>query len=299
MARPKKEFSDDDKQCQRDLLWAAQSGDQKALELLLRQNRGLFLLALRQAFPRYTGKVPVQEYLGEATLAFLRAVMQWDAVRGEFSTYVVTAMRRRIRRQWRQERLLVTVHEAASDCWQELPARRRRSAEQQRAARRVLRHNRRAARRARRSNFWRPYAEWSGLSQATHWNGKLYFRRESDPGPTPPRSMPEMEQALRILSPRAQQIIELRFYQGKLLEEIAAVLKVTRERVRQLEAQAIRKLQTQASFGSWPRCYRPTPHEATDARIRLQKSLADAGPAGGGSPGAGDLGVVAESAGLE
>ena len=47
---------------------------------------------------------------------------------------------------------------------------------------------------------------------------------------------------LDILSPRERKVLKMRFGEGKTLAEIAEQLCVTRERVRQLEAKALRKL---------------------------------------------------------
>ena len=47
---------------------------------------------------------------------------------------------------------------------------------------------------------------------------------------------------LDILSPRERKVLKMRFGEGMTLAEIAERLCVTRERVRQLEAKALRKL---------------------------------------------------------
>ena len=47
---------------------------------------------------------------------------------------------------------------------------------------------------------------------------------------------------LDILSPRERKVLKMRLGEGKTLTEIAEQLCVTRERARQLEAKALRKL---------------------------------------------------------
>ena len=47
---------------------------------------------------------------------------------------------------------------------------------------------------------------------------------------------------LDILSPRERKVLKMRLGEGKTLTEIAEQLCVTRERSRQLEAKALRKL---------------------------------------------------------
>jgi RNA polymerase primary sigma factor len=56
----------------------------------------------------------------------------------------------------------------------------------------------------------------------------------------------QMEKVLHTLTDREKQVLELRFgiKDGcpRTLEEVGAIFKVTRERVRQIEAKALRKL---------------------------------------------------------
>ena len=58
----------------------------------------------------------------------------------------------------------------------------------------------------------------------------------------------QVERALSALSPREKEILQLRFGIGRdgehTLEEIGARFAVTRERIRQIEAQALRKLRS-------------------------------------------------------
>jgi RNA polymerase primary sigma factor len=75
---------------------------------------------------------------------------------------------------------------------------------------------------------------------------------EDHSGPSPTRSAyeflrhREVERILSTLSEREAQIIRLRFGIGtgypRTLEEVGRIFNVTRERVRQIEAKAIRKL---------------------------------------------------------
>ena len=60
----------------------------------------------------------------------------------------------------------------------------------------------------------------------------------------------EVERAIAQLNPRMQRVLELRYglhgESPRSLEEVGKVLGVTRERVRQLEANAFRELQAVA-----------------------------------------------------
>jgi len=51
-----------------------------------------------------------------------------------------------------------------------------------------------------------------------------------------------IEQNLSTLSPKQQMILKMRFWKGMTLEEVAKALGVTYERIRQLEAKAMRQL---------------------------------------------------------
>lgn len=68
------------------------------------------------------------------------------------------------------------------------------------------------------------------------------------PAPTPQDAMEEDERrrivraTLRTLPQREQTIIELRFFEEKTLEEVGQEMGVTRERIRQIEARALRHL---------------------------------------------------------
>ena len=73
----------------------------------------------------------------------------------------------------------------------------------------------------------------------------------------------KIEQVLKTLTYREREIIKLRYGLGDgytyTLEEVGGIFKVTRERVRQIEAKAVRKLQHPAATtagelpGAWKR----------------------------------------------
>lgn len=64
----------------------------------------------------------------------------------------------------------------------------------------------------------------------------------------------QLEEVLESLTPREQQVLKLRFGledgRGRTLEEVGQVFGVTRERIRQIEAKALRKLRHQAAARS-------------------------------------------------
>ena len=57
-------------------------------------------------------------------------------------------------------------------------------------------------------------------------------------------SLSRVREALKLLDPRERQVISLRFFQGKTLEEVSVLIKRTRERVRQIQNQALSKMRS-------------------------------------------------------
>lgn len=55
-------------------------------------------------------------------------------------------------------------------------------------------------------------------------------------------SLSRVREALKLLDQRERQVISLRFFQGKTLEEVSVLIKRTRERVRQIQNQALSKM---------------------------------------------------------
>ena len=55
-------------------------------------------------------------------------------------------------------------------------------------------------------------------------------------------SLFRVRQALKLLDPRERQVISLRFFHGKTLEEVSVMIRRTRERVRQIQNQALSRM---------------------------------------------------------
>ena len=55
-------------------------------------------------------------------------------------------------------------------------------------------------------------------------------------------SLMRVREALKLLDRRERQVISMRFFQGKTLEEVSVLIKRTRERVRQIQNQALSKM---------------------------------------------------------
>lgn len=84
------------------------------------------------------------------------------------------------------------------------------------------------------------------LAYAEHTRERLTYEARPETW-----DMPEqVEKALKTLTFRERTILQMRFGLGGgepyLLEEVAAIFKVTRERIRQIEQRAIRRLQLRA-----------------------------------------------------
>jgi RNA polymerase primary sigma factor len=88
-----------------------------------------------------------------------------------------------------------------------------------------------------------------GESEDSYFGDFIEDERQDAPSETAAQDMlkQRIEQVLRTLTYREREIIKLRYGIGDgytyTLEEVGRIFKVTRERVRQVEAKAIRKLQ--------------------------------------------------------
>jgi RNA polymerase primary sigma factor len=88
-----------------------------------------------------------------------------------------------------------------------------------------------------------------GENEDSHFGDFIEDERQEAPSSTAGNEMLKMriEQVLKTLTYREREIIKLRYGIGDgytyTLEEVGRIFKVTRERVRQVEAKAIRKLQ--------------------------------------------------------
>jgi RNA polymerase primary sigma factor len=88
-----------------------------------------------------------------------------------------------------------------------------------------------------------------GESEDSYFGDFIEDERQDMPSETAAQDMlkQRIEQVLRTLTYREREIIKLRYGIGDgytyTLEEVGRIFKVTRERVRQVEAKAIRKLQ--------------------------------------------------------
>ena len=107
-----------------------------------------------------------------------------------------------------------------------------------------------------------------GNSEDSHFGDLLPDGARESPaiGATQEMLRSRIAKVLKTLSYREREIIKLRYGLGDgysyTLEEVGHIFKVTRERIRQIEAKAVRKLQQPAAarswWGSWTRCVATT-----------------------------------------
>lgn len=57
-----------------------------------------------------------------------------------------------------------------------------------------------------------------------------------------------LNEQLQLLNPQERKIIELRYYKDQTLEEVGKIFQLTRERIRQIEFKALRKLRSGPRF---------------------------------------------------
>lgn len=65
---------------------------------------------------------------------------------------------------------------------------------------------------------------------------------EQEPNVSDERTKQVFSEVLTTLTPKEEKVIRMRYYENKPLTEIAAVFSVQQERIRQIEAKALRKL---------------------------------------------------------
>ncbi|OGW94815.1 MAG: hypothetical protein A3K16_06120 [Omnitrophica bacterium RIFCSPLOWO2_01_FULL_45_24] len=85
----------------------------------------------------------------------------------------------------------------------------------------------------------------------------------------------KLEQALRSLDKREREIIKLRYESDSTLEEVGKILNISRERVRQIESKALKKLQ---GFGLQPEGPNPLSRKDANRQIKPVASLAGNAP---------------------
>jgi RNA polymerase primary sigma factor len=96
-----------------------------------------------------------------------------------------------------------------------------------------------------------------GNSEDSHFGDLLPDGGAKNPaiGATQGMLRHRINKVLKTLSYREREIIKLRYGLGDgysyTLEEVGHIFKVTRERIRQIEAKAVRKLQQPAAARNW------------------------------------------------
>jgi len=212
-------------------------GDAEARDLLIRANLRLVVdVAKRYA---YTG-IPMADLIGDGNIGLIRAAGDYDYTRGtRFSTYAVWWIRQTIDRSVTNTgrfvrvpchmRTMLAKYHRVLERWQA-----KRGSEPTRAQ---LRHAMRISEQQMKALEAAVKSETAPIQLLEDYTGMQPF----DTAAANDESA-WVQQHLRLLTPREQQVLRLRFFHNKLLREVAEIIGVTRERVRQLETQALAKL---------------------------------------------------------
>ena len=99
----------------------------------------------------------------------------------------------------------------------------------------------------RLSGGTQPHSEWGDRR-----TGETFDEPAAPEGPPPYDRETEraVADAVRALPPRERAVVRMRFYEGRKLAEAGAALGVTRERARQLQAQALRRVREAVGVGA-------------------------------------------------
>jgi len=240
-------------QMRRDLNWIVRDGERAKNHLLEANLRLVVSLA-----KRYTGRgMAFLDLIQEGNLGLIRAVEKFDYTKGyKFSTYATWWIRQAITRaiadQARTIRIPVHMIETMSKLrnvskklLQQL-GREPTIEETAKEAGISIEETRRVLKISRHPiSLDRPVGE----SEDSYFGDFIEDEKADNPVESATQEMlkDKIEQVLKTLTYREREIIKLRYGIGDgytyTLEEVGRIFKVTRERVRQVEAKAIRKLQ--------------------------------------------------------
>lgn len=230
-----------------------EQGDEEAVQRLIRSNLRLVVHIAK----RYLNRgMPLLDLIQEGNFGLMRAVQKYDWRRGfRFSTYATWWIRQAITRaiadKARTIRLPVHVQDRVrqmNHCWEELSRNLKRAPTNEELAQALditvddLQRLLNAL--PEPMSIYRPVGEEGEEELEGFVEDKLALSPEEVASERVMKA--DILSVLDTLQPREKEIIELRFglrdQQPHTLDEVGRQLHLTRERVRQLEARALRKL---------------------------------------------------------
>lgn len=240
---PVREYEPMDAAKIRELIEAARGGCAASREEIVLRNQGL-VHSLVKKF-KFRGSLTYGDLIVEGNIGLLRAIESFDPAAGAWSTYAGFWINQKVRRSIETTSSLVRI-----------PAHARKKAirffkAENEAGVGRLRAKDFAAVAGLRKDVAEKIAQAADALRMTHCIGEVKFVRcakgtgraitHFDDAPDS-ETLEELEAAMAVLDERERKVIHWRFFQGKKLKEVGYALGITRERVRQIEQEAIEKM---------------------------------------------------------
>lgn len=203
---------------EQDLAQRARAGERAARNELVSRNTGLVVSIAK----RYLGQgVDLGDLIADGYVGLLRAADRYTPGRARFSTYATWWITQAVRRAPRNERLIHVPIYVQNEAWHR---KRGRCKDAEISMQKIQDAGREVEHFSAASDIADPASPTDDAEDARYRVGCL----------------------LSLLPPKYRRVIQERAIEGRTLDAVAQIMGLTRERVRQIEVEARRKLRSLA-----------------------------------------------------